>query len=268
MTPRIAFVAFLTLGTALWAQQIGQNASPANTAAATFSTGTQLVVESVAVTDKKGNPVEGLTDKEFSITEDGVPQEIKFFEFQKLPGGPDFTPLARSKTENIHIYDKLGRTQISPERPGDTRYKDRRLLALYFDMTAMPQVDQLRALAAALKFIRTQMTGSDLVAILRYSGGSVDVLQDFTDDRDRLLSIIQTMVIGEGQGFDESTNDASSPDTGAAFGQDDSEFNIFNTDRQLSALQTAAKMLGQLNEKKSLIYFASGLRLNGLNNQA
>ena len=45
-------------------------------------------------------------------------------------------------------------------------------------------------------------------------------------------------------------NDASGADTGAAFGQDDSEFNIFNTDRQLSALQTAAKMLGWLNEKK------------------
>jgi hypothetical protein len=74
--------------------------------------------------------------------------------------------------------------------------------------------------------------------------------------------------VGEGQGLDYSTNDASSPDTGAAFGQDDSEFNIFNTDRQLSALQTAANMLAQLNEKKSLIYFASGLRLNGLNNQA
>ena len=27
-------------------------------------------------------------------------------------------------------------------------------------------------------------------------------------------------------------------------------------------------MLGQLNEKKSLIYFASGLRLNGVDNQA
>ena len=48
-------------------------------------------------------------------------------------------------------------------------------------------------------------------------------------------------------------------DTGAAFGQDDSEFNIFNTNRQLSALQTAAKMLGQLSEKKSLLFFASGL---------
>ena len=96
----------------------------------------------------------------------------------------------------------------------------------------------------------------------------MDVLQDFTDDRNRLLSIIETMIVGEGQGFGESTDDASTPDTGAAFGQDDSEFNIFNTDRQLAALQTAAQMLGQLSEKKSLIYFASGLRLNGMDNQA
>jgi len=141
-------------------------------------------------------------------------------------------------------------------------------LALYFDLTAMPPWDQVRALAAAEKFVRTQITAADLVAILRYAGGAVDVLQDFTADRDRLLSILQTMIVGEGQGFDSSTNDASTPDVGAAFGQDDSEFNIFNTDRQLSALQTAANMLGQLSEKKSLIYFASGLRLNGLNNQA
>ncbi len=76
------------------------------------------------------------------------------------------------------------------------------------------------------------------------------------------------MIVGEGQGLDESTSDASASDTGAAFGQDDSEFNIFNTDRQLSALQNATRLLGQLNAKKSLIYFASGLRLNGLDNQA
>ena len=72
----------------------------------------------------------------------------------------------------------------------------------------------------------------------------------------------------KGQGSTDSIDDASSADTGAAFGQDDSEFNVFNTDRQLSALQTAAKMLGQMSEKKSLIYFASGLRLNGVDNQA
>jgi VWFA-related protein len=112
------------------------------------------------------------------------------------------------------------------------------------------------------------MTTVDLVSILRYQGGSVDILQDFTADRNKLLSILQTLIVGEGQGSAETIDDASSADTGAAFGQDDSEFNVFNTDRQLSALETAAKMLSQLNEKKSLIYFASGLRLNGIDNQA
>jgi VWFA-related protein len=251
----------------LYAQQIGQNAAPGGSGTATFTANTQLVVEAIVVTDKKGSPIEGLTAKDFTVTENGVPQEIRFFDHQNLPLTPGAAPAA-SEPEHIHIYDKLGRTQISREAPGNTRYKDRRLLALYFDMTAMPPGDQLRALAAAQKFIRTQMTPADLLAILRYAGGAVDVLQDFTADHDRLLSIIQTMIVGEGQGMDYSTDDASSADTGAAFGQDDSEFNIFNTDRQLSALQTAANMLGQLNEKKSLIYFASGLRLNGLNNQA
>jgi VWFA-related protein len=106
------------------------------------------------------------------------------------------------------------------------------------------------------------------MAIMRYEGGSVSVLADFTDNRTKLLSVIETLIVGEGQGFDETVSDASASDTGAAFGQDDSEFNVFNTDRQLSALQTAASMLGRLNEKKSLIYFASGISLNGVNNQA
>ena len=260
-------VCLLLAAVAACAQQVGQNAPPGGAPTATFTTNTQLVVEAVVVTDKKGNPLEGLTAKDFTVTENGVPQEIRFFDHQNLPQTPGAAP-ASAEPEHIHIYDKLGRTQISREALGNSRYKDRRLLALYFDMTAMPPGDQLRSLAAAEKFIRTQMTPADLLAILRYSGGAVDVLQDFTGDHDRLLSILQTMIVGEGQGMDYSTDDASTPDTGAAFGQDDSEFNIFNTDRQLSALQTAANMLGQLNEKKSLIYFASGLRLNGLNNQA
>jgi len=126
----------------------------------------------------------------------------------------------------------------------------------------------MRALSSAEQFVRTQLTTVDLVSIMRYNGGAVEILQDFTNDRNRLLSILETMVVGEGQGSADATDDASSSDTGAAFGQDDSEFNVFNTDRQLSALQTAATMLGHVNEKKSLIYFASGLRLNGIDNQA
>jgi hypothetical protein len=91
------------------------------------------------------------------------------------------------------------------------RYKNRRLLAFYFDMSAMPPADQMRALDAAEQFIRTQMTTVDLVSILRYQGGSVDILQDFTADRNRLLSILETMVVGEGQGSAETTTTPAAP---------------------------------------------------------
>ena len=99
-----------------------------------------------------------------------------------------------------------------------------------------------------------------------YDGGSIRVLQDFTDERERILTIIATLSAGEDQNYGDAIKDVS--DSGTAFGQNDSEFNIFNTDRQLSALQTAATMLGSLSEKKALVYFSSGLRLNGVDNQA
>ena len=251
-----------------FAQQVGRNKPSGQDSTYTFSVKSQLVVENVVVKDKQGRFIPGLTEKDFSITEDGVLQQIVFCEHEDLASNASPLPEAVSGTEEITIYKRLTRTQISPEAPDSRRYKNRRLLALYFDMSAMRPADQLRALAAAAHFIRTQMTTADLLSVLRYQGGSVDILQDFTTDRNKLLSILQTLVVGEGQGSAETIDDASSADTGAAFGQDDSEFNVFNTDRQLSALQTAAKMLGQLNEKKSLIYFSSGLRLNGIDNQA
>ena len=144
------------------AQQTGQNTPPGRNAPATFTTSTQLVVETVAVTDKKGNPIEGLTAKDFTVTENGAPQTIRFCEFQRVQDSPDI-----SKVESVT------RNQILPETPGDIRYKNRRLLALYFDMTAMPVPDQLRALTAARKFIRTQMAPVDLMAIMKFSTGSV-----------------------------------------------------------------------------------------------
>ena len=194
-------------------------------------------------------------------------QEVKFCEYQELPEGPPPAP-AKPAPENVTVYNRLAITQIADEKPGDVRYKDRRLIAMYFDLTAMPPGDKVRALEAAQKFIRTQMTSVDLVSLMRYGGSSVDVLQDFTDDHNKLLSILETLIVGENQQPDDTTNDSASGDTGAAFGQDNGEFNLFNTDRQLSALQTAAKMLGRLSEKKVLVYFASGLTLHGLDNQA
>jgi VWFA-related protein len=239
-----------------------------------FQANTQLVIETVTVKDKNGKPVEGLTAKDFTVTEDGVAQTISFCEFQKLdqmvePIEPTPAPAPPPTETTGPAIPVPGVTahQITPERPGDIRYRDRRLMAMYFDMSAMPVPDQVRAEAAALKFIQTQMKPADLMAIMAFNGAAVQVLQDFTDKKDDLQTVINKLFIQD-TGLDELTNDDSTADTGSAFGEDDSEFNLFTTDRQLGALQTAVKMLGQLNEKKVLVYFASGLQLNGIDNQA
>src|SRR5579862_9910894 len=140
--------------TVLWtlpaaAQQIGQNVSMGGAETATIRVNTQLVVEPVVVKDKKGNPIGGLTAKDFTITENGTPQTASFCEHQELPQGPSAARLPPSAPEDIKIYCRLDRTRITPEAPGNLHYQDRRLLALYFDMTAMPPSDQSRALAAA-----------------------------------------------------------------------------------------------------------------------
>ena len=267
--PCVRFAAALALiaGTLAHAQVTGSNKTPGDDVQTIHVTRT-MVVESVTVKDKQGKSIPGLTKNDFTLTEDGAPQKIDFCEFQSLP--LDSKPLgpAPAGSEDIKIYNHLSGSSIAGEGNGELKYANHRLLALYFDMAGMPQSDQIRALTAAQKFIRTQMTDADYVAIMRYAGASVDILQDFTDDRNRLLSILETMIVGEGQGDAATEQDDANSDTGAAFGQDDAEFNIFSTDRQLSALQTAAESLGRLNEKKVLIYFASGLQLNGIDNQA
>ena len=167
-TISVFLACILLTGSGASAQQVGQNsAGPA--AQATFSTTSQLVIETVTVKDKSGNPVLGLKQENFTITEDGKPQVIKFFEFQKLDDTPapalldTRTPAEPAKTaekapEKPKV-ESLSANQIAGEAPGVTHYKDRRLLAMYFDMTAMPVPDQLRALSAAEKFIKTQMSG-------------------------------------------------------------------------------------------------------------
>ncbi len=250
------------------AQKSVQSQVQASTGVATFTATAQLVLEQVNVKDKDGKAIEGLKKEDFTVTEDNKPQVIKFFDYEKLD---DVVAAPVLQTEHIPepiALPKLTRTQISPEPQGTVKYKDRRLLAIYFDMSSMQILDQLHALDAATQFIKKNMSPADMMAIMQYTGTGVEVLQDFTGDKEKLLTIVATLVAGEADNTGEADSSASAADSGAAFGQDDSEFNIFNTDRQLAALQTATKMLASLNEKKSLIYFASGLQLQGVDNQA
>jgi VWFA-related protein len=99
---------------------------------------------------------------------------------------------------------------------------------------------------------------------------NLDVKQDFTDDKDALQKTVKGLTIGEGSdmAMDGSTGADNEEDTGAAYTADDTEFNIFNTDRKLAALENAARMLGSLSEKKALVYFASGVSKTGVDNEA
>ena len=244
-----------------------------------FRTTTRLIVQSVTVKDKDGKVVEGLTAKDFSVTEDGQPQDIAFVEFQRIQGSAPGAaaqagtadaqpaPAAAAPQPAAPPNDQVERatvTQITAPPPGDIRYQDRRLLVFYFDGSAMSPPDQIRAYSNALKYIDTQMTPADLVAIMVFQDGAVSVKTDFTDNKNTLREVIQILIYGDDQ------NNDGIPDhpEGTAFGQNDAEFNIFNTDRQLAALQTAVSMLRPLPEQKTLLYFASGIRLNGSDNQA
>ena len=231
-----------------------------------FRSNARLTIVDVTVTDKQGRPVEGLTADDFTITEDGDPQSIQLVAFQRVETSTDPAPPAPPPPVRAARAAAAVQPTISAPSPGDVRYRDRRLVVLYFDLTAMPPPDQMRAYKAARKFVGEQMKAQDLIAVMTFEGGGVRVKQDFTGDRSALADTIDTLIYGEqrdANGLPDATTDV-----GTAFGQDDAEFNILNTDRQLSALQTAASMLQALPEQKSLVYFASGLRLNGVDNQA
>src|SRR6185295_7413257 len=77
--------AFLAWTLLVYAQQPPTQPPPqqggyqAASEATKFSITSTLVIETVNVKDKSGKAIEGLTAKDFTITEDNVPQTIKFF---------------------------------------------------------------------------------------------------------------------------------------------------------------------------------------------
>ena len=232
-----------------------------------FEVNSQLVVVNVSARDKNGAPLDGLSSSDFTITEDGKAQQVKVFEFQRLEEAPMPVPEAASASTPDAKPAQAAAKAIAPAKAGEVKYKDRRLLVMFFDQAGMPVADQIRAQQAALKFVKSQITKSDLVAVMTYST-TLNVLQDFTADRDILTKVIRGLTASDTGMANGSTGDDSEADTGAAYTQDDSEFNIFNTDRQLAALESAVKMLGSLSEKKALVYFASGMTRTGIDNQA
>lgn len=240
----------------------------------TFKSSSSLVIVNCFVRDRNGNPVEGLKKEDFKLLEDGKPQPISVFEYQKLddtaPAPERPAPQAAPRIAEAPKPVVKSPASIAPSKPGQLRYRDRRLIVFFFDLSSMPPQDQTRAQGAALKFLREQMTTSDMVSILTFSN-ELKVAQDFTADKDMLIQQIRAFSIGQGSELsgEADTADADTgQDTQAAFSADETEFNIFNTDRKLSALESAAKMLGSLPERKALVYFSSGVGKTGVENES
>ena len=146
--------------------------------------------------------------------------------------------------------------------------RGRRLIVLFFDLSSMQPEEVQRAVTSAHDYIQAKLSPADLIAIASFST-SLQVVQDFTADREQLGAAIDAFGGVNGAGFEAgTTGDAEdTPDNGNAFTADDTEFNIFNTDRRLDALQTLADQLSGIEQKKSVIYFSSGMSQQGTDNQ-
>jgi len=235
----------------------------------TFSIDTSVVIVNVTVLDHDGKPVPNLTKADFELYEDGKLQKLQAVDYQKLSGNvlPPVTdappaPAPEPKGYNPDAEKKALNASLS------TKYQDRRLIVILFDFSSMQPAEQIRARNAAIKFLTSQMTASDSVSIMLFTS-ELKTVQDFTPDRDLLIATINKFRIGDSsENAAVADEGADAQDVSGQFVADETEFNIFNSDLKLAALEDAARKLGEYPEKKALVYLSSGIQKNGVDNQS
>ena len=226
----------------------------------------------VRVTDRKGNLVTNLKSSDFRVFEDGVKQPLTSFsleDVQKLP--------TAQASSGVPATIDLGK--LPPGEPTARVTEDHRLIVLFFDLTSMPVDDAMRSLHAAGQFAKHQMTAADLVAVVTYTT-DLRIVHDFTNSRAAIEKALHSIQTGESSELSQTGTEGEAGTTNAlgqavvnqnvsnAFTPDETEFNIFNSDEKLAALQSLAEMLQLLPGRKSVIHFSSGMERTGLENQA
>jgi VWFA-related protein len=234
----------------------------------TFRAETDLVLVNVTVRDKSGNFVRGLKPADFIILEDNRPQQIVSFDVESTDAIPPQN-VAQAKALAGEAEATSRSASTNSFASVESKFKDRRLIILFFDLSAM-EPDQIdRSITSAVRYVDAQMAPADLVAIVSL-GSSLVLNQDFTSDHDLLKKELMAFNTGSGQGFEEGSTGSTegTPDAGQSFTVDDTEFNIFNTDRRLEALRSVAERVSHVQQQKSLIYFSSGMNRTGIENQS
>ncbi len=236
-----------------------------NAGVPTFRLAVDLVQIDVRVTDRSGKPLIGLKPEQFTVLEDGKPQKIKSFDFY------DIEKIERASAGAPPITVRLG--SVAPPEALAHTVLDHRFIVLFFDLTAMQPDDLLRAQRGAEQYLREQMSPADLVAVVTY-GSQLKIPAHFTNDRDRLFRSVRALRSGKdaqladmAEAAPQDGEDSVSEQTGAAFTADETEFNIFNTDRKLAALESLAKLLREIPGRKLVVHFTGGIAQTGDENR-
>jgi VWFA-related protein len=224
----------------------------------------ELVLVNVVVRDKKGNLVRDLKKEDFTLFEDNKRQDISTFDFENVDElaapGPGETTITGAAAPGALL------------RPGNQPAldaRDRRLMLLFFDFSAMDPEQIERCVDAAKKFVQTRMQQADLVALVSLAT-NMRVDLDFTGDKPKVLAALSAYTSGQGQGFENGAGGSAEggAETSGAFTADDTDYNTFSADRKLLALQSIMQALGKINQKKSIIYFSNGISQSGVDNQS
>jgi VWFA-related protein len=112
------------------------------------------------------------------------------------------------------------------------------------------------------------------VAVVTFST-RLSILANFTNDRAVLEGAVAKILPGAASqlanGLYAAAQNGESDvqqDTGDAFTADETEFNVFNTDQKLAAVQGLANVLSAIPGRKALIEFTGGITQTGEENRA
>src|ERR1700723_27263 len=252
------------------AQQTPAQQAAAHQSSAVLRSSSDLVRIDVEVTDKSGKPIKGLTANQFTITDEGKPQAITSFSFADIEAIE--TATADESKPIVVAVDNDGPNSPSADAISDA-LRDRRLIVLFFDLTSMQTDDLIRAHDAADKFVKHQMTKADVVAVVVFST-RLNVPANFTNDRTVLNKANEQLTPDNSANLANPLYAAAANGeydvqeyTGAGNTPDETQFNVFNPDQKLAAVEGRADVLGGIPGRKAMVEFTGGITQTGEENR-
>jgi len=134
-----------------------------------------LVNVDVIVKDKKGKVVRDLKAEDFIVTENGVKQNIEFFDATLATSTPGEVPSTATS---------------ATELPPATRNLPRNVVALVLDGQTTESTNLKPVRDGIINYVRNRITSNDSVALFAIAGG-LQLVEPFTQEKEKLISAIE-----------------------------------------------------------------------------